>query len=443
MSIITQETEKLMKTFFTIDLEEGLSNTIEDLYKAFNEYLPVLLAHKFEELDQALFNSPSRKDWKVVHKDVPRTLQCKFGPLTYKRRYYEHSESGEKLYLADVAAKIDKHDRLDKGLTLELVTLAADNSYQKSSKLACNNRISRQTVMKKTRDIHGLEIENKRVKEDVKEIHIQVDEDHVSMQNGKNSIVKLAVVHEPRKQFKKKGFLPNKFHAASYKLNSVAFWSDLGIKIAEMYGDREDLQVYIHGDGASWIKTGLEWIPNSKYILDKYHLSKYINRLNLPKAISSTWKLLRIEDYHGIKMLIDTLVVNKEITEETGEGLYKYLRNNREGIKNLLTLPEDSSKSCAEGLVSHVLSDRLSRKPLGWGKEGLETITQTRMYLLNGGKLEEKHLYKPNPSVEKHTEKINEMKMRNTSPTFYANFDIDKYVTKRDERRFFNSLAHL
>ena len=29
-------------------------------------------------------------------------------------------------------------------------------------------------------------------------------------------------------------------------------------------------------DGAAWIRQGLGWIVNSKFVLDKYHLEKYI-----------------------------------------------------------------------------------------------------------------------------------------------------------------------
>jgi len=35
--------------------------------------------------------------------------------------------------------------------------------------------------------------------------------------------------------------------------------------------------IYLSGDGVAWIKQGLDWIPKSKFILDNYHLNKYIN----------------------------------------------------------------------------------------------------------------------------------------------------------------------
>jgi len=33
---------------------------------------------------------------------------------------------------------------------------------------------------------------------------------------------------------------------------------------------------YIHGDGANWIKEGINWLPESKLVLDKFHLNKAI-----------------------------------------------------------------------------------------------------------------------------------------------------------------------
>ena len=32
--------------------------------------------------------------------------------------------------------------------------------------------------------------------------------------------------------------------------------------------------MYIYGDGAEWIRKGLEEIPNAKYVMDGYHFEK-------------------------------------------------------------------------------------------------------------------------------------------------------------------------
>ena len=43
--------------------------------------------------------------------------------------------------------------------------------------------------------------------------------------------------------------------------------------------------------------------------------------------------------------------------------------------------------SCTEGLVSHVLSERLSRDPMGWSEKGLGKVAKLRVYIKNGGEI--------------------------------------------------------
>ena len=45
----------------------------------------------------------------------------------------------------------------------------------------------------------------------------------------------------------------------------------------------------------------------------------------------------------------------------------------------------DLCGSCTEPLVSHILSDRLSRNPLAWSADGLRQMTMLRTYTKNGG----------------------------------------------------------
>ena len=55
-------------------------------------------------------------------------------------------------------------------------------------------------------------------------------------------------------------------------------------------------------------------------------------------------------------------------------------------------MTEDIPGSCTEAQISHVLSERLSRDPIGWGIEALGQIVETRVYLFNGGRLEKKDM---------------------------------------------------
>ena len=74
----------------------------------------------------------------------------------------------------------------------------------------------------------------------------------------------------------------------------------------------------------------------------------------------------------------------KQIEYTTKLG--RYLTENFEEIRN--RLKSDTVGSCTEGQVSHILSNRFSRNPMGWSEEGLGKLSKQRVYIKNKGKIE-------------------------------------------------------
>ena len=66
-----------------------------------------------------------------------------------------------------------------------------------------------------------------------------------------------------------------------------------------------------------------------------------------------------------------------------------YLFSNWETAVNRFR--KEISGSCTEGLISHVLSERFSRNPMGWSEEGVGRLSKLRVYCKNGGTIEAKH----------------------------------------------------
>lgn len=46
--------------------------------------------------------------------------------------------------------------------------------------------------------------------------------------------------------------------------------------IAEAYDETVLERIYINGDGAEWIKSGAKLHANAKFVLDRFHMHKYI-----------------------------------------------------------------------------------------------------------------------------------------------------------------------
>ena len=68
----------------------------------------------------------------------------------------------------------------------------------------------------------------------------------------------------------------------------------------------------------------------------------------------------------------------------------KYIRNNWDGIEAQIMHPEVGCS--AEGHVSHVLSARMSSRPMAWSPAGAECMVQIRAVRANGESIKEHYL---------------------------------------------------
>ncbi|MDY2795016.1 UPF0236 family transposase-like protein [Peptostreptococcus porci] len=77
-----------------------------------------------------------------------------------------------------------------------------------------------------------------------------------------------------------------------------------------------------------------------------------------------------------------------ESSKKRFENVCKYIINNWEGIVNRYTF--EVPGSCTEGQISHVLSERFSRHPMGWGRETLGKLSYLRVCKKNGKKIDKR-----------------------------------------------------
>jgi hypothetical protein len=443
MESIQQIGEQFIRETMAIDITQGLTGALETARQLTGAFICRIMEHKLMEIDQALFETPSlRKGWVVEHRDVPRELLTGHGLLQFNRRYYRNKKTCERRCLVDDLVGLEPYERVETGLAAKLCEAAVDHSYQKSSKVCCDSQVSRQTVMNKTRQVTRCALEPVEMRRDVPVIHIQADEDHVAMQDGRqDAIVKLVAIHEPAHKIGKKRWrLPQRHLLTSYGEAVDDFWLRVADALYERYGDRDDLQVYIHGDGASWIKTGLDWIKNSHFVLDKYHFLKYLSPVVGDKEGYRQYILGELDGGSRLKIdqLVEAIVESDGCSREAGERFLSYMHGNWKGIQIWYDGNHQAGPSCAEGLVSHVLSSRLSSRPLGWRDEGLETISRLRVHVLNGGRIGPENLRKDRKPAIKATKKLrqrlsfdiyNESRILHTDHRTSAQYRLFKAIT--------------
>lgn len=406
MDILQEVIENFIKEIMGLSLAEGLTPFLDQAESRCTKFILEFTRGTLRLYDQYLLkHKEERRGYEVVKKDVSRTLETKFGALHFLRRYYVNRWTGEYSYLLDKLLDIKSYERIERGLGAELCTLACSHSYQVSSQLASGGRVSKQTVMQLVRQVDEEPLVREKSKKPVRSIHLQCDEDHVAMQDGSCRLTKLCVIHEAIKPIsgQKKHYLPDKFIVVEDKscTSNEKYWFKIADAIEDRYGNMENLKIYIHGDGASWIKAGLGYLPHSKFVLDKYHFSKYLTPVagDVKEAKALLWEAVKSRQPKQVEAVLEGLIDQGICTEDKAEAFHSYYQNNRQGISIWYSDPE-SGRSCAEGLVSHILSDRLSSRPKAWGEKGLGSVTRLRAHLLNGGTITAQDFKRPQTTLE-------------------------------------------
>jgi len=418
--------------------EDCKSYTLEslesNLHKIGTEFLRKSLEVYTELLDQQLLDSKeARKEAGItVHKrNVRREVLSKFGLINFKRTYFKSGK--EYIYLTDKVVGLEAYDRISPNVSAELVDRAGYLSYQKSICETTDSYLSRQTVMNKIRRTKGLELVLTGRKKKVKVLHVVADEDHVAMQTGKNRIVPLITVHEGIEYVsKKRNRCINARHFCDYDKSTKTLWEEVSAWISKEYDLDVLKRIYIHGDGAQWIKQGLDVLPDCKFVLDKFHLEKAIKAVageekdEYKLEIREAFQDFNLEEFGEIVDEMLTLVENQKEADKI-MSFKSYIINNWEGIKIRENEP-GCGGSCTEAQISHVLSERLSRNPLGWSEEGLGYMSRLRVYKVNGGKVTTRNFVKRNE--EKEQSELEKLAVLRTKQMFVESRNYDLFETK-------------
>ena len=413
-------------------LKEGVKKIlngedISSLTGAIKEFTDIigkeLLKEIVEQIDNIVFEDTKRKKQYESIRFAEKSLVTKNGKVKFERRYYKDNETGENVCLTDRILGIEKGERIDKRVKAEIIEKASEQSYKKSGKLVVPEmEISATTVMRNVRKNEWkMEIKERKEEEKIKakNIFIQVDEDHVKQRNKKGcAISKIVTIYtrkrtitkperiEEVKQVRKE--LVDKFTFAGLYKDTQEMWEDVAYYIECTYKKEEIEKIFVMGDGASYIKAGTEWIDKSVFVLDKFHLEKYINHLSYDGDMKEKLKEA-IEEFDPISTenIMNEAIrkIEKEIKEDQEIGreikvlerrlkkikdTKRYIMNQWEGIEAYDKYKEKITGCCQEGQVHHTLSERMSTDAKVWSENGIDEMSQLRAFSQNKGDIYQK-----------------------------------------------------
>ena len=435
-------------------LKEGIKKVlngddVSSLTGAIKEFTDILGKELFSEIvtqvENLVFEDPKRKNQYEAVRFAEKSLVTKNGKAKFERRYYKDNETGENVSLTDKILGMDKGERIDKKVKAELIQKASNQSYNKSGKLVVPEMdISATTVMRNVRKNEWkMNIEERKEEEKIKakNIFIQVDEDHVKERGKKGcTISKIITIYTRKRTLTKPDRIPevkqvrkelvDKFTFSGLYKDTQEMWEDVAYYIDCTYKKEEIETAFVMGDGASYIKAGTEWIAKSVFVLDTFHLEKYINHLNYDEYLKTKLQEA-IDQFDPISTenIMNEAIrkIEEEIKEDEQLGrnikrlenrLKKiketktYLMNQWQGIEAHDKYKDKLTGCCQEGQVHHTLSERLSTDAKVWCEEGIDEMSQLRAFTQNGGDIYKKII--DISTAEKREKKIEELEKRIT-----------------------------
>ena len=370
--------------------------------EAFRKGAAEFIGLTLTETDELLEKNAGRKVNYEVQRHDERTLITTAGDVVFRDTLYRSKKDGKYRHLlGSVLGRTDR-ERFSEAAEAELLKEAVRTSYERASKvLPSKSGITKTTVMNKVhRAESGLPERASEKKKEVKKLYIEADEDHVSEQHGRGSkgrnrsfISRIAYVYEDKEDVcrGRKKLTGVRYIGGLYEGTEGvrAFWEKVSEYIRNNYDYTGIEKIYISGDGAAWIKAGCGYIAKSEFAADKFHLMKYINAAcnrmlgESDLCRSDIYRMLNKREKKRFKEYTDSMA-ESVYDEEPIKTLQSYVLNNWSGV--MAAFHDESVKGCsAEGHVSHVLSERLSSRPMGWSRRGADRMSALRCFVKNEG----------------------------------------------------------
>ena len=388
-----------------------VAELVQSVTKAVTDLGLSMIAEEWESYDELLRKRKDlRAGWYIVRKDET-TLLTSLGSVTYHKTLFRNKETGEHEYLLDRIMGIGKHARLTEDAEAKILEEAVQTNYRRGGENAARTEdvVSKETVMNKIHSLRFPKAEPQSRKKTLKYLYIDADEDHVSLQyiNEKGDIKKprtntvmpkLVYVYEGISNENGRNELINKKHFGGVYEGSKEIeelWEEVREYIEASYDTEAIEKIYINGDGAAWIKSGQKYLNKAKFVLDRYHMQKYI--IGATSHLQDSAEDARNEIYRSIhgkkkrqaeetfeKILATT---ESESKRKTVEAAKEYILGNWAGIMQWVQDKNKEVECSAEGHVSHIFSDRMSSRPLGWSRTGADRMSRLRIYERNGGSM--------------------------------------------------------
>lgn len=350
-------------------------------------------------------------------------LITRLGDIQYKRTLYKEKLTSKIRYLLEEHLGLQKNQRMSLSRTKMETYLASVFPYREVERALCyltghrkSHESIRQEIIREGKKIINHQKKDLRKIKDISyqpevsapEVsYIEADATYIKLQknkkgtkrgNKKSLEVKLGIGYTGKEKRYAKGDEKNK------KLKNKFMYAEIGPSkqfmenlsyIAEKRMFLSNVpEVYLGGDGAKWIKTGKEdYFYQAKYVLCSFHLTRNVRealryRKESQKNILEELRSGEIKKaLENLKKIIENSRDEKE--KEDVEKLYKYISENKTGIKNSselskrVNVEEDKSTGAIESNIDKFISHRFKKRGMSWSEDGAASLIKLKESIVN------------------------------------------------------------
>lgn len=398
--ILYNTVDFLIDNLFAETIENKYFSLLSSIQSSTRELIKNIVISTFEEIDRDYKYSADRKSRYYINKsNVSRTLITIVGEITFSRTYYKCKHSNKNFFYLDTSFDLPKYDHYDpivKGIAINNAVntsqaLSARNTSAFIGDLShfmddsSINNIPRQSIYNwikqwKTPDIIPTSVETPET------LYVMADEKYIGAQDiEKNIMVKSFVVFEDVKEISKyRRQLVNRTVFSHYGDKPWDAFMDF---IAKKYDFDKINNIYLLGDGASWIKSGTNELRLSKNNSVKFYLCEFHFKQAIHHITTDDDERFYLTHIFNTKSksyftaAVNTIIDNNPKRKDIITKKLNYITNNYTSIKSMLDLKIGSSM---ESHISHLIASFFSARPKGFSTKRIKQYLKLNDYKNNG-----------------------------------------------------------
>lgn len=375
------------------------------LFRQLQSHFQVILTQVLEELDIFLMENRDHKRL-AYHEKQACTMDTLFGPITIDRRKYVDRKTSDRVALLDRTLEFEGSTSLSPLLTEIAVEWAVKGpSYRDAKhrleKLLGYPVISHEQIRQKVLQVKAKKRTAENTKPKQKEVlFLEVDGLHAALQQSEKSSheIKVGIVHEgwDKRHPKSSEYeLVNKSYVHTLD-NGDTFWETFSRELEHLYTITEDTYVIINGDGAPWIRAGVDYFRNARYVYNHYHLKKWVKQALANRSKQERQRVYEAyEAYDPSAMLAAIAEAEKAETDVEKKQeiatLREFVLEHQEAFQDYRVWLEENGihttgmrpMGAAESNMN-LLSKRLKQSGYSWSLPGLGAMVNALFHQLEG-----------------------------------------------------------